>query len=92
MFLGMLKFAEMSKATIDSVQRGMEVLQDVYSELAKSITAYALGTNQTWPYVTYPYWDDIAAHAQAVATTMACSTIMLVHDPIEWVKYTQEHA
>jgi hypothetical protein len=82
----------MAKATINSVQRSMEVLQDVYLELSKTVTVYSLGTNQTWPYVTYPYWNEMVTHVQDVTAMTGTSTALIVNDPVEWVKYSQENA
>jgi hypothetical protein len=80
----------MAKATVDTAQRSMDVLQDVYAEISNSVTIYAIGTNQIWPYVTYPYWNETASHAQAVTTTSVTSIATIIQNPLEWVKYTQE--
>jgi hypothetical protein len=67
----------------------MDVLQDIYGELSASVTTYALGTGQTWPYVTYPHWDEIAKHAQSLTVTSATLIAVIIQDPIKWVEYTQ---
>jgi hypothetical protein len=88
----LLKFAEMGQATVSSVERSMEVLQDSFGVISQSLTTYALGTNQTWPYIMYKEWDRIAPRTQALTDVMSVSTMPIISDPVAWANYTQEQS
>jgi hypothetical protein len=86
------QYTEMARATIDSAQKGMETLNDLYNVLSKTITVYAMDTNQSWPYVTYPQWHMVGQTVQSLATVAATAIVVLIQDPIQWTVYSKLHS
>jgi hypothetical protein len=87
-----LKFAEIAQATVRSVVRNMEVLEDAFGELSEALTTNALGTNQTFPYFTFKEWDRIALRTQELTSMMSVATVVIINDPIAWANYSAEYS
>jgi hypothetical protein len=82
----------MATATMESVQKNVRALPDVYDSMAESMTSYAINTNQTWPYVTSPDWNRMGAHVRALTSTVACLFGIIVTDPMGWAAYSAKMA
>jgi hypothetical protein len=74
------------------VQRNIESLADVYGGAASTLTGYAISTNNSWPYVTYPNWERFSSHIQELTTTVEVALIPMVDDANTWASYAVKNA
>jgi hypothetical protein len=87
-----LQFKEMATATLDSVRKNVMALPDVFGGLSNTVTTFAMATNKTWPYVTYPDWSGLGGHVRGLTNTMIISLVVNVNDPQKWIEYSLSHS
>jgi hypothetical protein len=88
----LLQFAEMAAATLSTVQKNIRSLPVAYGGFANTITGYTLSTNTSWPYVYYPYMEDIGANVREITKVASSVIIPIVTDPMQWSAFVQANA
>jgi class 3 adenylate cyclase len=92
---------EFERAYVDYSSKLAEAFQSIavrrlgaIATLSTSITSFALGTNATWPFVTFPKFEAQVRHINELAgvDTTAFAVVVEAKDRAEWEqKYVKEN-
>eukprot|EP00934_Nitzschia_sp_Nitz4_P001249 Nitzschia sp. Nitz4//scaffold18_size181773//118721//129387//NITZ4_001930-RA/size181773-snap-gene-0.281-mRNA-1//-1//CDS//3329540056//1249//frame0 len=89
-----LKFEESARQVISSYETNAAKIVDFLTNLALQTTAFAVGSNSTWPFVTLPVFAAIGSNARRQIGSGEISLVPLVPMELqdEWEKFTSMRA